>query len=215
MKAVLRNIKRGLFHRLKLYPIYRVISAINARYPLSGSTALEAFAFTGELQTRAFKKYPSYLEAWEISADCEGPLKKNLPGAVIKIVNSFEEAKRCDKKFNFINVDTHQGLFGPYCENFEFFPLLFGMMAEECTVNLNVMPEASEQWRKTYPGLFGKEHLERRKTFYETNDPAHVTLDQMLETYGKIAAGHGYKIIWHYYRRRTLTYYLVLRLKKV
>ncbi|MBL7930753.1 MAG: hypothetical protein JNL60_02565 [Bacteroidia bacterium] len=214
MKALLRNIKRSMFHRLKLYPIYRVISAINSKYPLQGSVALEAFAYTGELQTRAFKKYPSYLEAWEISQDCETALRKNLPGAVIKIVDSIEEAKHCDKKFNFINVDTHQGLFGPYCENFEIFPLLFRMMQDECTVNLNVMPEASEQWRKTYPGLFNKEHLERREAFYKTGDPEHVSLEQMLATYGRIAAEKGYKIIWHYYRRRTLTYYLVLRFKK-
>lgn len=214
MKKLLQSIKRSVFHTLKIYPIYRVINAINQHFPLKGCTALEAFAYTGELQTRAYKKYPAYLEAWEIRADCETALKKKLPGATIKITNSFEELVRCTKKFNYINVDTHQGLFGKYCENFEFFPLMFHVTANECIVNLNVIPEASERWRRKYPGLFNKEHLARRKEFYNTEHPEHVSLEEMLNVYRKIAKQNGYDIIWHYSLQRTLTYYLVLHLKK-
>lgn len=214
MKEILSKIKQELYHGCGIYPIYEVIKAINTRLPLTGCDALEAFAHTGAWQARAYRKYPKYLEAWEINAWCRPFLEKNLPGAVIKITNSFEEVLTCNRKFDFINVDTHQGLFGEYCENFEFFPLLFGVAKDECMVNLNVMPSASEQWLRKYPTLFNEEHLARRKAFYKTASPANVSIAEMLTIYGAIAAEHNYRIVWHYYKQRTLTYYLVLHLKK-
>jgi hypothetical protein len=214
MKQVLSKIKQRIFHGLKLYPIYDVLNEINKRFPLKGCHALEAFSYTGAWQARAYRDYPAYHEAWEIDPWCKPFLEKNLPKAKIKITNSFEEVLRCDKKFDFINVDTHQGLFGAYCENFEFFPLMFRIMKDECVVNLNVIPYAGPEWRKKYSTLFNKEHLERREAFYRTGNPEEVTLDQMLKTYGEIAKKNNYSITWHYYKQRTLTYYLVLHLKK-
>jgi len=215
MKAFLRKIKQAVYHALKLYPIYDVIRQINKELPLKGCRTLEAFAFTGAWQTKAFKHFPSYLEAWEIDPACEGPLRKNLPGAVIRITDSFEEVKRCSTRFDFINVDTHQGLFGPYCENFEFYPLLFHVAADSCIVNLNVIPSANDYWLTKYPDLFSSEHLARRKAFYQVEDPARITLKQMLSRYAAIAEEHGFRITWHYYRQRTLTYYLALHLVRI
>ena len=213
-RKIIGTIKQTIFHSFKLYPVYEVFKAINTHYPLKGCVALEAFAYTGAWQTRAYKHYPSYLEAWEIDSQCEGPLKKNLPEATIRITNSFEEILRCQKKFNFINVDTHQGIFGEYCENFEFFPLLFKVTQDECIVNLDVIPNASPYWRQRYPTLFNTEHLARRNAFYNTGNPENVTLEQMLDSYKAIARKNNYDIVWHYYKQRTLTYYLVLHLKK-
>lgn len=214
MKLLLHKIKQAIFHAFRLYPVYRILDRINTRFPLRGCDALEAFAYTGALQARAYKHYPNYHEAWEISEDCRIPLQRNLPNAVIKITNSFNEILSCKHRFNFINVDTHQGLFGSYCENFEFFPLLFNVTQNECIVNLNVIPEASAEWKRRYPDLFNTEHLARRKAFYQVDDPEHVTFDQMLATYSKIAAEHGYQIVWHAIQQRTLTYYMALHLKK-
>jgi ribosome-associated toxin RatA of RatAB toxin-antitoxin module len=214
MKAGLRSIKQEIFHRFKLYPVYQVIEQINKRFPLKDCHALEAFAYTGAWQTRAYKHFPAYLEAWEIDPACEAALKRNLPAAKIRITNSFEEVKRCTKKFSFINVDTHQGLFGEYCENFEFYPLIFHVAADNCVVNLNVIPHASASWLKKYPDLFSAQHLARRKEFYQVADPSQVTLEQMLRRYGDIARENGYEIQWHYYKKRTLTYYLALHLVK-
>lgn len=214
MKRILTKIKREIFHRLKLYPIYKVIRAVNAQFPLDECVALEAFAFTGELQTRAYKKYPKYLEAWEISEYWKEDLKRNLPGATIKITNTFEEIMRCEKKFNFINVDTHQGLFGDYCENFEIYPLLFNVMQDECIVNLNVIPQASARWKQKYPDLFNEKHLAKRKEFYTSDHPDNISITEMLLTYRKIASKNNYDIVWNYQLKRTLTYYLVLHFKK-
>jgi hypothetical protein len=214
VRGLLSSIKQSVYHALRLYPIYRVIDAIDRRMPLRNCSALEAFAFTGAWQARAYSRYPAYMEAWEIDPDCERELRRNLPSAVVRITDSFKEALRCETRFDFINVDTHQGIFGDYCENFEFFPLVFRLAKEECVVNLNVMPEAPPRWRKKYPALFNETHLARRKQFYQSPDPAHVTLGQMLAAYGRVAAEHGYEIVWHYYRQRSLTWYLALHLKK-
>ncbi|HOZ87997.1 MAG TPA: hypothetical protein PL029_09575 [Bacteroidia bacterium] len=214
MKIILHKIKQAIFHSLQLYPIYGIINTINRHYPLKNCHALEAFAFTGALQARAYKHYPAYHETWEISEDCRAALHRNLPGATIRITNSFEEITRCKRKFNFINVDTHQGLFGSYCENFEIFPLLFNVTSDECVVNLNVIPFAGVKWKMKYPDLFNKEHLARRKAFYNTTKPENVDFRTMLLTYSKIAAQHNYVILWHAILKRTLTYYLALHLKK-
>jgi len=214
MKKVLRKIKRSVFHNLQLYPIYKVLEKINDHYSLKDCRALEAFAYQGNLQAIAYRHLPKYHEAWEIAEDCKPHLEKNLPNATIRITNSFEEVLRCKQKFNFINVDTHQGIFGNYCENFEFFPLLFNVAEDECIVNLNVIPNASSKWKRKYTDLFNEEHLARRKAFYKTNQPEEVSLTEMLKVYGDIAANFGYEIVWHEYLQRTLTYYLVLHLKK-
>lgn len=214
MRKTLQKIKQTIFHGLKLYPVYRILSKINRQFPLKGCVALEAFAYTGNLQARAYKQYPSYHEAWEINEDCREPLKKNLPGAVVRITNSFDEVKKSSKRFNFINVDTHQGLFGAYCENFEFFPLLFNLTRDECMVNLNVIPNADLKWKQKYPDLFNEEHLKRRSEFYKTNDPENVSFEQMLKTYSDIAVAHNYELVWHAFEKRTLTWYLALHLKR-
>lgn len=214
MKEFLRNIKQRIWHALGLYAVYRILRKIDRHFPLKGCRALEAFAFTGQWQAQAYRKLPKYHEAWEILPECEAPLKKNLPDAVIRITDTFEEVKRCDKKFDFINVDNHQGLFGPWCEHFEFFPLLFRVAADDCIVNLNVMPFADEYWRSRYEGLFGPEHLRRRAAFYKTDRPENVSFDQMLGIYTEIAAQHGYELIWHATEKRTLTWYLALHLRK-
>lgn len=214
MRKVLQKIKQAVFHGLKLYPVYRILNRINSHFPLKGCVALEAFAYTGNLQARAYKQYPSYHEAWEISENCREPLKKNLPGAVVKITNTFDEIKKCERKFNFINVDTHQGLFGAYCENFEFFPLLFNIAQDECLVNLNVIPNATAKWKQKYPDLFNEEHLRKRKEFYKTDDPENVSFEQMLKVYSEIAEQHNFEIVWHAIEKRTLTWYLALHLKK-
>lgn len=214
MIELLRNIKQRIYHALKLYPVYKILRKINTHYSLKGSSALEAFAFTGQWQAQAYSHLPAYLEAWEILEECREPLKKYLPNAVIKITDTFEEVKRCDKKFDFINVDNHQGIFGPWCEHFEFFPLLFKVAADECIVNLNVIPYATDYWRAKYSDLFSEEHSRRRAEFYKTTKPEQVSFEEMLKVYGSIAAAHSYEIVWHAHEQRTLTWYLALHLKR-
>ena len=218
MRPRIRNLlsaaKQAVFHGLRLYPVYRVIDAIHRRFPLAGCSALEAFAYTGAWQARAYSLLPGYLEAWEIDPSCEAQLRRNLPDAVVRITDSFAEVRRCEKRFDFINVDTHQGIFGEYCENFEFYPLVFRIAKDEFVVNMNVIPFATAKWRRRYPALFNAEHLARRKAFYDSPDPANVSLSEMLAAYGRIAAENHYDIVWHYYRRRSLTWYLALHLKK-
>lgn len=214
MKEQLRNIKQRTWHSFKWYPIYGLLKKINEHYPLKDLDALEAFAYTGALQAVAYKDRTRYHEAWEIRKECEFPLKRNLPNAVVKITDSFSEVKVCTKKFNFINVDTHQGLFGNYCEHFDFLPLLFRVMQDECLVILNVIPKADADWISKYPALFNVEHLKRRKDFYGCADPKNVSFEGMMKTYSDLCSKNGYEILWHSFHKRNLMYYLALQLKK-
>ena len=211
----LRESKQNVYHRLKIYPIYNVIKRINHKFPLKGCIALEAFARTGSWQARAYQKYPKSLDAWEIDPWCKPFLEKNLPKAKIKITDSILEIKKCETKFNFINVDTHQGIYGPYCEHFEFYPLIFKCLMNEAVVILNTIPHADLKWRKLYGDLFNAEHNERRKNFYKTNNPENISFDEMINVYDGIARQNGYFVNWNFFQKRTLTYYCVLHLKKI
>jgi hypothetical protein len=91
---------------------------------------------------------------------------------------------------------------------------MFRVAADEFVVSLNVMPDASPRWRTKYPDLFSAEHLRRRKEFYGVDDPENIPVAQMMKTYSAIAADNGYKILWHYSLKRSLTYYLAMHLKK-
>lgn len=87
MKALLSSIKQSLFHSLGIYPIYAVIRKINKQMSLEACHALEAFAFPGPLQTRAFDRYPANIEAWEIDSNYESALSKKRPEVVM---NSYQ-----------------------------------------------------------------------------------------------------------------------------
>ncbi len=210
----IRNSKQKLFHMMKIYPIYEVIDRINRQIPLSGCRALDVFAGTGGWQTLAFRKYPSYLEAWEIDPVCESALRRNLPNAEIKITDSIKEITNCKKIFGFVNVDNHQGEFGPYCEHFDIFPAIFDVLENEAVVLMNVMPSATQEWRAAYKNLFNESHLARRKAFYGCPNPANIGFDEMLEAYERRAAEKGFRIDWHFFQQRTLTYYLAVKFTK-
>lgn len=208
MKIVLQKIKRKVFHSLRLYPIYSYFKKIEKYFTLKNLTALEVFAYTGELQAVAYSKKTSYHEAWEIREECFPKLKKNLPKANVKIVDSFKQILLTDKKFNFINVDNHQGLFGSYCEHFEIFPLLFNVTDNKCLITINYIPFLSDKWLKIYPELFNTEHLKKRKVFYNTLTPENLNFEESLNTYKKIIEQNNYSIINYVLHKRNLMYYL-------
>ncbi len=213
MLTKLRQIRRKLKHKMNDYPIYKVVEWLAKKNYIQKKRFLEAFANTGEHQAPAYYKYASYFEAWEIDGLLKETLQKNLPKAVIKITDSIKEMQNTQSKFDVIVLDAHMGLFGNgYCEHFDIIPHVFRVVENEFVLILNVMPNAEEKWRKRYAGLFGEEHLARRKDFYgDALDVNSCSYEDFIAFYKSYFLRNGFTITDYFFHQRHLLHYLAIK----
>jgi hypothetical protein len=103
MAAALYKARR----RLKITPIYRVLREIKRRrLDLSRMDALELFGGRGDMITQDYAPYVRSLEIWEIDPACESALREHFPLAEVKITDTYEEIKRCARKFDLVVADA-------------------------------------------------------------------------------------------------------------
>ncbi|MCX8079749.1 MAG: hypothetical protein N3F09_00770 [Bacteroidia bacterium] len=218
MMEKIKTYYRKIKHALKLYPIYKVVEEVQKREPGKKYDMLEVFANTGEHQMPAYKHLAKSIEAWEINSMHEKALRRNLPGATIRITNSMEEADRCEKKFDWIVMDAHMECFGAnkeYCEHFEILPKAFRLCKEEAILIFNVIPECPKEWNIKYPDIFGPRHLERRNRFYGVNDTTNLSYDFFEKFYVSLAEKNGFKTEWMFFHQRHLLHYAVMKIIKL
>ncbi len=163
--------------------------------------ALEVFGGTGDWHTGNYFPYVASLEAWEVRTELEAALKKNLPGARIRIVDSYEEVKRHGKRFDFIVVDNPTSFERGHCEHFDLFPHLFRLMSEEAILVLNVLPKVgcpaknqSGPW-EFFP--ISPLQMNRRALFYNSAK-SELTAEQMAQAYARMAADCGFTMDWYF-----------------
>jgi hypothetical protein len=202
-----------------MLPAQRVVRGLRRRgVDLSTMRALEVFGFTGERFTTHYAQYVASLEVWEKHAPYEEALRRNLPGATIRITDSFAEIRRSPGPFDLIVVDNPIG----ELEHFDLFPDLFRIASQEAVLVLLVTPEADERTRAHYPGVMDHAQLERRRDFYRTDHPERVPLARMVERYGELARERGFELPWAFSVQRSELFgvvpqrlslhYLVLRI---
>ena len=221
---VKQQVARGLFSvlkRLHLRPIFAVIRELKRRgVDVSSLHALDLFAGTGSMITQDYEPFVSSLEAWEIEPSYERTLRKNLPRAQVRIVDSYKQLAITESRFGLVVADTWTERFGGHCEHFELFPIVFRVLDNEAILIVNVMPE----WKV---GHYNNEHLRRRRDFYQKEDVANMAIGSMVEVYESLARQNGYAIKWWFVKDRYLLYrlrrhakkwrlcHLVLRLEKI
>ncbi len=181
---------------------------------LSKLRALEFFAREGNWQTTAYADKVKELHAWEIKKTFEETLKANLPGAKVRIGNSFElaESKEYANRFNLIVFDNPQGIYGKeeqYCEHFEALKCIKKLLSGEGIVifNINFKPfdyDKSPQWRK------------RRDQFYGLRNTSEITLEFMEDYYKKYFKQLGLLTEFCFIEKRNDEYlaYMVYSLKR-
>ena len=177
---------------------------------LSKFKALEFFAREGDWQTQSYYHLVNQLEAWEIEKSFMHNLRKNLPDAIIKNVNSFREAKETSKKFDFIVIDNPQNIYGEngqYCEHFECLPLAVNILNNGgfLVFNVNIEPfnfDVSPKWK------------ERRELFYNTKDTKILSLKFLEHFYLNYLNNFRQAFLFHGFERRSnYLYYAVFRLQ--
>lgn len=212
IKIFLKSVRRWL----GLTPMRKVVRELKSRgVELKSLNGLEIFGHTGEYHTRDYFSLIASLEVWELNECCEKSLRKNLPGAKIKITDSFKAIKATLDKYNLIVADNPISTFDIYCEHFDLFPDIFKVAQDETILILNVIPEISEKILKDYPYLFNKTQLERRAHFYSVNNPEKISFDMLAAQYEKLGEMHGFKREWFFFIKRNFVYYHVLKLKRV
>jgi hypothetical protein len=162
--------------------------------------ALDMFAHTGSLQTKDFHPLVKSLEAWEVNPQRESELRRNLPGATIKITDSFQEVRNTTGRYDLVVLDPPACAYGDqrqYVEYFEILPAALGVLKDRATVIFNVIPGGVHE----APGgryEFSADHLERRRAFYGTDRPERLTPEEMLPAHRALVETHGFTLDWHY-----------------
>ena len=176
---------------------------------------LEVFGYNGEYHTLDYVKYARQLEVWEISQDCEAQLKSNLPGATIKITDSYREIKETKKLYDTIIIDNHQGVFGnDKCEHFEIIESCFQKLSNKGVIIANVIPDMMVSKYQTSDEMKVL-HMVSRRRFYSHKTGTSIDLEYFKEFYEKMANKNGF-IMNHMFfvKRNYLVSYMVLCLEK-
>jgi hypothetical protein len=177
-------------------------------------SALEFFAREGDWQTAVFAREVGKMEAWEINPEFLPGLRVNLPGANLRIVDSYAYGAKSLDRFDFIVLDNPQAIFGPmdmYCEHFEALPIALRLLKSQGFVifNINWAPfdfDAKPRWKQ------------RRSKFYGVNDTSRLSLENFLMPfYHKYFNENGFDILSSFIQPRNQYYlaYGVFYLKKI
>lgn len=174
-------------------------------------SALDFFAREGDWQTMVYAREVGAIEAWEISSEFLPGLKRNLPGATVRIVDSYAYGAQTTDKFDFVVLDNPQATFGPngqYCEHFEALPVALRLLKPEGVLifNLNWSPfnfATHAEWQK------------RREAFYGVENTANLSLEEfLLPFYRDYFEDRGFQVIESFAQPRNDEYlaYAVFRL---
>ena len=173
---------------------------------------LDFFAREGDWQTVVYASRLATLEAWEINPEFLPGLKRNLPDATIRIVNSYEYGLTCPDRFDFVVLDNPQATFGShgeYCDHFDALPVALNLLRPNgfLIFNINWAPfnfDAHPEW-----GM-------RRNDFYGIADTSNLPINQfLLPFYRQLFECYGFDTVDCFSESRNQEYlaYAVFRLK--
>ena len=186
--------------------------------------ALEMFARDGTWHTTYYENKVKTLEVWEVDPNWEKDLKKNLPKAKVRILDSIKNIQTYKKlsKFSLIVIDNPMNIYGDecidignmHCEHFDVINNINKIMDKEAVVvfNVNRCPFDYDKfpiWKN------------RREEFYGNENSDNMTLDFLFDFYEKLFKNLNLKTLFRFSVDRMLNerdntiYYFVYKLKKL
>ena len=183
----------------------------NSGFPLSKAHAVEVFARQGDWHTLDYYRKVASLEAWEIDGSHLPSLKRNLPTAVVKQVDSVHHIRLVENadSSDLVVIDNPQNTFGEndeYCEHFDVVDPAVKMLRSGGVLvfNVNIEPFDYEKfplWER------------RREDFYDTKATAKMTLEELAGFYKRRFESTGRTVMSQFYAFRTnYLHYLAYRL---
>ena len=185
---------------------------------LSNRRALEVFTCKGDWQTTVYANKVKTLEAWEINPKFEEELRKNLPQAKIRIIDSIKElqSNKDFQKHDFVVIDNPMGCYGSneqYCEHFDVIKNIYKVLSDEVILIFNVN-------REPYNYDNSSKWAERRRMFYGLDNTRKVSMAYLLKFYKIFFEKLGYmtedcfNVCREYYNQNDYLHYLVYILKR-
>ena len=193
-----------------------VITFLEKRIDVSELNALEIFGRAGDWHTTVYTNKIKSLQVWEIDKKWEKSLKKNLPNAKIKILDSIKTIVENlePSKFDLIIIDNPMTTFGTkkepnlYCEHFDFIKNIGNIIDKEAIIifNINKNPfdyDKFPEWKKC------------REKFYERKRTAKLGIRFLIKFYKKLFLKIGYKTVFQkIFKRHEYSDYFVFFLRK-
>ena len=193
-----------------------VITFLEKRIDVSELNALEIFGRAGDWHTTVYANRVKSLQVWEIDKKWKNILKKNLPNAKIKILDSIKTIVENlePSKFDLIVIDNPMNTWGTkkepnlYCEHFDFIKHIGNIIDKEAILifNINKNPfgyDKFTEWKK------------RREKFYERNRTSKLSLRFLIWFYKKLFLKIGYKTVFQkIFKRHEYSDYFVFFLRK-
>lgn len=184
-------------------PIYDVFREIKSKgIDPKTLAALDVFGGYGDQTSKDYFPFVKSLEVWELLPECEESLKQNLPGAKIKIVDSFKETEKSNDKFDFIFIDNPTFTYDGHCEHFDFFPGIFNLLNDKAFILTNIITDIYSKRDNT--------SINKRKEFYKTGNAFKIEIESMIDVYKKLAGQNGFTVEWYYIKDR----YMLRSIKK-
>ena len=193
-----------------------VITFLEKRVDVSKLNALEVFGRAGDWHTTAYANRVKSLQVWEIDKKWKNILKKNLPNAKIKILDSIKTIVENlePSKFDLIVIDNPMNTWGTkkepdfYCEHFDFIKHIGNIIDKEAILIFNINKNPFDydkflEWKK------------RREKFYKRKRTSKLSLQFLILFYKKLFLMIGYKTIFQkIFKRDEYLDYFVFFLRK-
>lgn len=213
IEAALHRYMRIARRMVGLSPMQAVLRELMPRrVSLKGCRTLEVFGFTGEMHIQDYYRRVGPLEIWEWTQRNLEALRRNVPGASIRITDSYQEIERSEEKSDIVIVDNSPHLPG-HVEHFDLFPAIFRILRSPATLILNVFPTISPDQLK-YRELCSEVVYGARRGFYRTSTPECLSHEEMVRAYRDVAAMNGFELDYSFRKRRnSLLYCLVIGLR--
>jgi hypothetical protein len=205
IKSSATTLYRSIGSRLGVLPAQRVVKGLKRRsVDLRTRNGLDVYGGTGFRTTKHYAPLLRSLEVWEINPNFEPELRRNLPNACVKIVDSYEEINRAHGKYSFIHVDSPVSTHGGHVEHFDLFPHIFRLMDDDSVLVIHVISQADPRTsaHPDYTDLLDEARVARRSSFYETEQSDNIPLEQLAAHYRRLMEKNGLTLEWHFFTRR-------------
>jgi len=193
-----------------------VITFLEKRVDIAKLNALEVFGRAGDWHTTVYANRVKSLQVWEIDKKWKNILKKNLPNAKIKILDSIKIIVENlePSKFDLIVIDNPMNTWGTkkepyfYCEHFDFIKHIGNIIDKEAILIFNINKNPFDydkflEWKK------------RREKFYKRKRTSKLSLQFLILFYKKLFLMIGYKTIFQkIFKRDEYLDYFVFFLRK-
>ena len=217
---LLRDTIWSLRRVLGMSPTQRLFRELHHRgVRLEELDALELFAHTGFLHTKDYYPLVRSLEAWELDPAKEPELRKNLPGAIIKMGDAFQEIKKVTRLYSLLVVDVPERCESGgqvYWEHYELLPDVLRAATDSAVLLINVRPGRDDgAFRKCPP--FPEGLLQRRREFFGTDHPEFIPIEAMIPAYRRLLEANGFALEWYFSLPRVLNgciHYLPLKIRR-